>query len=315
MIHIVNGDVPGERLRDCAPLKGEVFVWREMYDFGPFSPQWEEGVSLEDRAAFFEDRIGIPAEQLEMVTRYQEQRLERIPESSRVVLWFEPDRYDQMMLIYLLKRMDRLGLENVDWVDLPEGKSLSNEDLVRLYEDRLPLEKRHMEQAVSAWNAYISTDPRDVERWLETEDNHLPYLFASFRRHLDYFPSAENGLNRVEELAMNRIREQAPTFGELFREVSRAREGDGLSDVHFAALLNELGDGPFPLIRTEKGDGEADGLEGRIFLTPLGEEVLSGSEDRVRASGIDWWLGGARLTRGHCWRRDDRGNLYLDTES
>ncbi|WP_445505493.1 hypothetical protein [Niallia sp. 03091] len=34
MIHIVNGDVVGQKIKN---LEGNVLVWREMYDIGPLS--------------------------------------------------------------------------------------------------------------------------------------------------------------------------------------------------------------------------------------------------------------------------------------
>ncbi|SDC05866.1 protein of unknown function [Melghirimyces thermohalophilus] len=308
MIHIVNGDVWGERLRGCTPLKGEVFVWREMYDLGPFSPDWEREEWIQRRAAFFEERIGLPAEQMKMINRYQEQRLDRIPSTTQVVLWFGSDRYDQLMLLYLLTRMRDGDRKGIDWVEVPAkgADQLSDGDLVRLFEERLPIEEEHLVQAAEVWQAYISDDPRDVERWLHRETGRFPYAFTALRRHIQYFPSCENGLNAVEALALRIIGEESPPFSSLFREVNRQCPEDGLSDVHFAAILNELGDCETPLIQTEASDSG----EGRIHLTPLGKRVLIGTEDRLAACGIDWWLGGVHLTADTDWRRDANGHLY-----
>lgn len=316
MIHIVNGDEFGERLRECRPLEGEVFVWREMLDLGPFSPDWDEEETLLRRAAFFEEKIGLPAERMEMVSRYQEQRLDRIPSSSQVVLWYEPDRYGQLTLLYLLTRMSGRGLEHLDWVEIPERKppsTYTDADLVRLFENRLPLTERHLKQATSAWGAYISPDPRRVEQWLKTNPCFLPDVLTAFRCHLEYFPSAGNGVNGVEELALRKIGEFSPGFHDLFREVSSLRREDGLSDVHFALTLNELGGGCNPLIRLE--GATAVDPEERFVLTPLGEKVLAGEEDRIRVCGIDRWLGGVHLQGPHSWRRNGEDVLVGEEQA
>ncbi len=58
MIHIVNGDEFGERLRESPLLNGEVFVWRELYDLGPFSSGWNEKEMAARRAVFLEEILG-----------------------------------------------------------------------------------------------------------------------------------------------------------------------------------------------------------------------------------------------------------------
>lgn len=304
MIHIVNGDEFGERLRESPLLNGEVFVWRELYDLGPFSSGWNEKEMAARRAVFLEEILGIPADRMEMVLRYQEQRLNRLPLDSQVVFWCAPNRHDQMMLTYLLSRLADRGLQRAEWVKLPgvePPSGLSGPDLVQRFENRQPLGQRHLEQAASAWRSYISPDPRDIEEWLKITPSFLPDLRSVFQRHLEYFPSAFNGLNVVEELILQKIREQPMDFPELFRELSLLREEDGLSQVHLAILLNDLGDISPPLIRFE---GEA-----AIIPTPLGERVLAGEENRLQVCGIDRWLGGVHLRGDSCWCRTAGGML------
>lgn len=304
MIHIVNGDEFGERLRECPGLNGEVFVWRELYDLGPFSPDWDEQEMAARRALFLEETLGIPVDRMEMVLRYQEQRLNRLPLDARVVFWCAPHRHDQMMLTYLLSRLSDRGLQRAEWVELPgvqPPSGLTDPDLVQRFENRRPLGQRHLEQAVSAWRSYISPDPRDIEDWLKTTPSSLPDLRTVFRRHLEYFPSTSNGLNVVEELILQKIREQPLEFRELFREISLLRQEDGLSEVHLAVILNELGGISPPLIRFEG--------ESVMILTPLGEQVLTGEQNRLRVCGIDRWLGGVHLREDSCWCRTAGGML------
>lgn len=313
MIHIVNNDALGEQLSKCEPLKGEIFVWREMYDLGPFSSEWDAKEMITRRASFFEDRIGISKAQFEMISYYQEQRFKRIPQTTTITLWFQSHRHDQLMLLYLLNRINQYGLKCVDWVEVPQKEILSEAVLLHQYENRYSLERQHLKHAVTAWKDYISSDPRNIHRWLGTSFSPLPFVFNAFHRHLDYFPQYQNGLNVIEAQALQVISEHTPTFFELYEEIHQLREDDGLSEVHFAAMLNELGKGCAPLICTERGEGitipDRDRPDRPIMLTSLGESVMAGEKDRIQTCGIDWWLGGVHLTSEGCWRRDSKGCL------
>lgn len=312
MIHLVNGDSLGEKLRDCDEIEGEVFVWREMYDWGPLSQEWSTSEQLERRASFFEERIGLPQEQMLMMGRYQEQRLNMLPYSSHVVLWFEPDRCGQMLFLYLVSRLHRLGITQLEMVRGPYKNKVMDwgeatcEELQHWFRHRAPIDNKQQKQAVSALWAFQSANPQALIRWMEENPPLLPDVHTAFRTHLDYYPSVENGLNKVEELTLQLIHEGVTCFSDLFSQVSTLRLQDGLTDIHFAALLNELGESSKDLIQI---DGAITGDEkSYLTLTTLGHEVLKGKEDRIHTVGIDWWLGGVHLTDGS-WRRSPEDKI------
>ncbi|MDR6225855.1 DUF1835 domain-containing protein [Desmospora profundinema] len=309
MIHIVNGEEWGERLRTWTRIEGEVFVWREMMDFGPFSRDWTIEERIRHRAAFFEERIGFPREQMEMICRYQEQRLERIPPSTSVALWYNSDRYDQLTLLYLAVRIRQLGLKSVFLVEVPQRTTVTEADLNQLWDGRWPMEERELERAEGAWDAFVSPTPIAVHRWLR-EELFLFHLHDAFRCHLEYLPSERNGLNRVEEQALRLVQEGYDDFYEIFQRVAAERPRDGLTDVHFAAILNELtaSEGR-PLLDTNWKEGSSPDrtiTDGPIRLTSEGEAVLAGEVDRVDILGMDWWWGGTRLVHGR-WRLNAEG--------
>ncbi|MFC4077707.1 DUF1835 domain-containing protein [Salinithrix halophila] len=313
MIHIVNGDHWADVLRDCEPLRGEVFVWREMVDFGPFSPDWDETEQAGARATYFEERLGIPAGQMKMVLTYQEQRLKRLPSTSRIVLWFKPNRHDQLMLLYLLFRIRNLDHSRLELVTIPEDLTLANASplaVERIFNERLPLGVEHLEEGAEAWQDYISPVPRGMVERASWENLLFPYLGEAFQMNMEYFPSQQNGLNAVEELSLTLIRNGVDTFQNLFGEVAAARPGDGLNAVHFAAIINELGSANGALLDTVDGlsGKEVLGENDRLQLTPLGKRILEGETDRIRTTGIDWWVGGVHLAEDR-WRRDQDGCL------
>ena len=58
MIHIVNGDALANKMKS---FNGIVMPWREMYDFGPLMINSTQGMLINERALFFEEKVGIPA--------------------------------------------------------------------------------------------------------------------------------------------------------------------------------------------------------------------------------------------------------------
>lgn len=273
--HIVNGDVVGNKI---SSLEGEVIVWREMYDMGPTFTTFAR-VNLKERANYFEELLKIPSELFLKNCNEQEERLENIPKHAEVVLWFEHDRYDQTMLLYLLNRLSNLGIENISMVSIDAYPGyepflgmgqLTEEQLVALYQTKKYLSKEQVLQGAGGWKTYSSGDPNAIEKWLANEDVKLPYVERAFRTHLTYFPSTKNGLNQVELLALGYICEGINTFSELFGKVSNARSDDGLSDFHFSAILGKLAKGSSPLVVVES--------ELPNFAHPVGDAVLKLTE-------------------------------------
>jgi hypothetical protein len=308
--HIVNGDVVGDKIKS---LDGEVIVWREMFDLGPIYPEITVG-RLVERAFYFDNLLQIPHEIYVENTLDQEEKLMNIPTDADVVLWFEHDRYDQTMLLYLLNKLSEEGIKQLSMVSLDSYPGiepflgmgqLTEEQLVKLYEIKKPLTTDQISQGVSGWKAYSSDDPGELERWMAGEPVLLPYVHRAFRTHYTYFPSTKNGLNQIEELALQHMNDEVNTFKELFRKVSNERSDDGLSNLHFSALMAQLAKGKTPLISV---DGELPNFtvssdDAILHLTGFGEAVIKGELDRVDCCDLDWWLGGVHLSDGS-WRWD-----------
>ncbi|WHY73066.1 DUF1835 domain-containing protein [Fictibacillus enclensis] len=312
-VHIVNGDLVGNKLTD---LEGDMIIWREMYDLGPVDPDMNDRL-LKKRAAFFENMLGLPNELFLNTCRQQEQELRSIPIDADITLWFEHDRYDQTMLLYLLKSLKERGLTNLYTVtaDAYPGidpffglGQLTASQLTALHTDRIPITEKQMQEAELGWNAYASDDPRDLVHWLLQGECSLPYTKRALWRHLTYFPSEKNGLNEVEEHIFQLIHEGIGSFTELYQNVTAQQSDDGLSDLHFAAILDHLK----PLLRLTEGtlpSYDAEPEEAVLELTYEGIEVLMEREDRFDYAASEWWLGGAAVQHGE-WRWD--GEKIID---
>ena len=125
-----------------------------------------------------------------------------------------------------------------------------------------------------------------------------PHLLTALTYHRDYFPNEKSGLNEVERLSLQELLQKGTcTFSELFQHISSKRENDGLSDFHFAAILNELMKGKHPLLQSDGPLPNYNHPEpnAKLNITTDGLNVLNGTQSRIDLVGIDWWIGGVHV--------------------
>lgn len=310
MIHIVNGDALANKMKN---FDGFVMPWREMYDFGPLMKNSTKEMFIHERAFFFEQKVGIPASLYMENSRKQEQWLDQLPRDSEIILWFEHDRYDQTMLMYLLNELSTKKFENLSMVSINQYPGiqpfyglaqLTSQQLSELYyTKRKPITKEQVDEAIAGWNAYTSTNPIEIEKWITNSNGHLPFLKKALETHLTYFPSSQNGLNDVENLIVDFIHLRTCSFTEIFQYISEKRINDGLSDLQLAAMLNQYVKGDYPLINLDSPlpNFKHPIPTSKLSLTQFGLDVLQRNTDRFHFTGIDWWLGGVHLNSDQ-WR-------------
>jgi hypothetical protein len=235
---------------------------------------------------------------------------------DEVVLWFEDDLYDQLQLIQLLDFFGRgaargktLSVIVVDGYIPP----LSTDEIKRLDKSRQRVTAEQLELAKRAWKAFGSEDPTSISRLLEQSTTELKYLAAALKRHLEEFPSTENGLSRSEREALSAIQVGHSTPVAAFLEAARKQESIFLGDIIFYSYLERLSGRTNALITWKDGtpviaptsERSREFVEGELALTPLGREVLAGRQDWQRINKKTRWLGGVEIKPGEGgWRWD-----------
>jgi len=321
MLHIVNGDSVGEKLRGNVP--GDILVWREIDSDGPIFIDPTEERSRMLRARYLERTMGIPTADYVRMCEEQERTLSRCRQHEEIVLWFEHDLFDQTMLCYLLHRFARLPLERTRLSLLCIGAfpglepfrglgELSSDQLSALMSSREPVGRDVLALGSAVWEAYASSAPSPLLDLLQGDTAALPYVREAFRLHLSRFPSTRNGLGIVEQTTLERIREGASDPLKLFAEVGRQLHGLGMGDLSYWHCLARMSQGAYPLLRIEGlrrfpsyREPEPSFRQCTVILTETGNRVLSGEKDWVELNGIDEWYGGVQL-QGHAvpWRWD-----------
>lgn len=337
MLHIVNGDVVGEKLKR-AGIAGDILVWREIYTHGPAFAEMEKPENRKLRAAYLEETLAIP--QAEYM-RFCEQQEKQAGEQDEIVLWFEHDLFDQTMLCKLLHRYERFGSalgrpkSDLNFICIGEypGKpafrglgELDPSQLAGLFGTRQHVSDEMVRLGAGLWEAYASAEPGKLARLLESDTSALPFADSAFRAHLARLPSQRSGLGSIEQAALEAVASGKGQLIPLFQEASGRLSLLGLGDLEFWHWLGGMIGGPAPLLEPEGetalrlpgygGPATASDL-GRmtVRMTPLGQDVLAGRRDWQELKEREEWLGGMRIRNGFDWRWDpDSGTVVGPNE-
>jgi RNA polymerase sigma factor (sigma-70 family) len=312
VLHIVNGDVVGEKLRQGI-VQGDVLVWREVYSHGPvfLEPAAKDNRSV--RAQYLEQTMGIPQMEFIQGSKRQEKALADFHKYEEVVLWFEHDLFDQTMLCYLLHwfskqtmlttKLSLLCIGEYPGIELFRGLGqLSVEQMGTLSGTWKLIGTKELEIGKALWEAYASPNPELLQQRLTTDISALPFALDAFQAHLSRFPSTTNGLGIVEQITLEMIHGGIKSPYELFKNVGDKLHILGMGDLQYWHILRTMVQNPYPLLQTH-GFNDFPGYNDSVMpfkdcelaLTELGKNVLAGNEDWVQKKGIDEWYGGVHL--------------------
>lgn len=311
-LHIVNGDAFGDKLRKSS-IDGEILVWRESLYEGPIGMQMSDSVLLSGRASYMFGKHGIPEDMFTSNTLHQEEQLAMLSREAReIVLWFDQDLFDQLMLCYLLTRLSALHI-GPDRLSLIQYDQTIEHQITQLYSEVSPVTEGQFNIAAKVWSAYSNSEPLSLAALMEEDLSELSFLKRALEANLDRYPSMQNGLSSLEQLTLEEIDRSEGSLYSLFQHVSEKASDYGLGDLQFWGLLEKLQLCAHPLISLTGGDrfpkyGESlpDHFENwRVRLTNTGKLVLTGKEDHIALNGIDDWIGGVHLNgKQHIWRLD-----------
>ena len=235
MLHITNGDCAVAVLSQV--VQGPVLPWRDVLHEGPV----RAGLSLEDlsreRAQFIASAGWASFSEVEAQLKARDAAFRRAGEHDEIVLWFEHDLYDQLQLIQVLDGLSALRGPPISLVCEAEYLgSMAPERAAELFSLRTPLTRRHFQEAQSAWVAFRSSDPLEIDA---SKPKALPFLGAALRRHLEEFPWTTDGLSRSQRQIREALKDGPVPLSELFRRTHE--EPAFLGDTTLAWYVERLG--------------------------------------------------------------------------
>jgi len=257
----------------------------------------------------------------------QQEALAASADHDEVVLWFEHDLFCQLHLLYLLDWFSQNGISQTKLSLICIGEflgkenfrglgELTPEELASLFPKRQAVKSAQLNLAASAWQAYRSADPTQIERFLQVDSSVLQFVGPALRAHLQRFPSSGNGLGRIENRLLQLIQRGANRFGDLFVQFAATESVYGFGDAQLWFTLRRMTSVKQPLLTITNCENEPMNQqvltaevarEGKLALTEAGDAILRASADFVAINGIDQWLGGVHLSGAKAsWRWDEQ---------
>lgn len=326
MIHIRCGNDMRPAF-EASGLPGEYLSCADPLCDGPTPADTEGAAWREVRAGFASEAYGVTLEQAERSLSEQEAGLSRAESADEVVLWFEHDIFDQIILISLLERFarqaPRMARPTLICIDSYPGierffgfAQLAPEALSDLYAKRAEVTDEQFEIATRAWAAYRHTDPAPIETMLTEDNTALPFLASALLRHLEDFPGLRGGLARTERQALMAVTDSPQTAEQVFGANQAMEEARWCGDTMYWSWLRRLAGGRLPALKIEGPENwymeRAMAAQTTITLTRAGQALMSGAADWVELAGIDRWLGGVHLHGEQAaWRWDDAGRRLV----
>jgi hypothetical protein len=290
MLHVTNGTSVSLA---ATGLGGEVLTWLDVLHEGPVPAGISDDELRRIRALFLDTEWPGYQSAAEDLAR----RDQALGAHDEVVLWFEHDLFDQLQLIQILDRLrnSRARLSMI-CIERYLGR-MSGDELAALWPSRRAVADAERELATTAWRAFRSSDPMDVQTLLARDTSALPFLAGALRRHLQQFPWIGNGLSRTERQILQVLSDRPHTFQTLFPAEQKMEERIFMGDSRLMRYVRGLANCRAPLIQEE---------DDVYRLTDAGGEVLAGSADHIRLNGINRWLGGVHLIGSDSlWRWDE----------
>jgi hypothetical protein len=203
LLHIRCGDDILERLKE-ANLPGDMIRWADALCQGP--TPW--GLIGDDwctvRARHAADNYGLTFEQAMEFLSAQDRDLERFRSHEAVLLWFEHDPFDQIVLIYLLDWFSHQELGTTRLLLISSARHLGYmhaQQLAVLFESKQHVTSEQIALARRAWRAYCAPEPESIQSLIQSDTSALPFLRGALIRHCQEFPSRRNGLGLTEQPA------------------------------------------------------------------------------------------------------------------
>ena len=323
MLHIVDGESVAGTLREAA-VPGEIGIYGDLKYEGPAPAGLDPQAWCNVRAQFLSDKLGFAREDALAFLQASFLTLEAASKHEEIVLWLDHRLSDQLILIELLDWFSRTKREESHLNLICVGQyadirnfvglgQLTSDQLTSLFDTRRAVSDAQILLGSTAWNAFTAPDPKAIERVLQEDTSPLPFLAAALRRHLQQFPSIDNGLSRTEQQCLSVLREQGALSAiKLFFAVQQTESPLFMGDLSFFAILNEMASVHHPLIEIENvgkvgsGDDESSIAHSMTRISDTGLRVLQSQLDHIQLNGIDRWLGGVHLSgSAAAWRWDD----------
>lgn len=304
LLHVANGTSTTMTI-EAAGIPGITSIWADPLHDGPVPGGLDDDALM---AVRMQEHAASPAAadpQNDM--RLWRQVIAQHEAWDEVVLWYEHDLFDQLILLQLLPWL-RAHVPAAKAVSLicvgsfpghPNFHGLGElqpVELASLFDTRQPVEPAHYDLAARGWDAFRQPTPEGLDKLRLGDTSALPFLARALTRFLEEYPWVADGLSRTERRLLTLARDGRADWPASFARMHEGEDAYYVTDTAYGELLKTLSTCEPPLLTTNVPSPS---------LTATGRDVLDACADRVKLCGIDRWFGGVHL-QGHDvpWRWD-----------
>lgn len=240
--HLLNGDALKEQFP--AAIEGEKLIFRECLVDGPVGAETAEAF-YEERMQFLKEHYGAKGKE-EYVHLFLSQmnRLDQLPHTTPLYLWFEADLFCQVNLWYCLHRLKKNNKTAGLYVVMPPDYSpfsfgaLQEQELRECYEKAIPITK--IEAWAHLWEAYQTNNTSKMVQVAEGLQQEYPFVYAAVQAQLERIPSKNNLGRPLERLKAIQKEWNTQDFGVIFREFHKTEAPYGFGDLTVKRLWKEV---------------------------------------------------------------------------
>jgi hypothetical protein len=307
---------------ELAGFRGMFLEFADPFCQGPV-PDLPLPLMVQKRADFIADAYGLTPNQAMAREQAEYAALAQSGDFKHIVLWFEHDSYDQLILAFLLDffgflrpdaKVELICVDRVPGVENFRGLGqLEPDRLGELWEKaRQPVSDTFYDLGRKVWAAIRSSDPTDLATLARSPSNTrpIPIMAGALQRHLQELPSTVNDLGLTQQLVLEILAEHGDLpAGRVFGRLMRDKDPlPWLGDTMFWHVLEDM--------RQTEGatlfdidDASLPWQDRVLTLTETGAQVMRGEKRFFEFYRGTRWVGGVEVSaNGPCphWNPETR---------
>lgn len=309
-LHITNGDIAAKLIRDFDP-DGVVIPWRDVLHEGPLHTH-TRAIYLAERARFIAGSGWAEDSAVRAMLEERDAAVLGAARNSQVVLWFEPDLYDQLQLLDVASLLSCVtGAPPIHSIE--PGMYLGTarpEQLPDLFAGRRRVLGDELSAAHDVWFALGDGDPRSVEAAL-ARATPFRYVGSALRRFFEELPWMSDSLSRLERAVLVALSDGASALRDVFRMTSQSEEWVFCGDSAWMLVIDRLSTAPALVTAPARNVDGQPRWESPLSLTELGRSALNGSVGPEHSLPRERWWAACPIDPATPYRWDGDRSLVV----
>ena len=242
--HILNGDALESHFPE--QILGEKIIARECLVDGSV-----EGLSLselyETRWQFLNDNYGDCSRKSYFSKTVSEfEKVQDIPISSEVNLWFEDDLFCQVNFWFIINLISQNYQGQTVFLIRPKINSeysfgsMNKQELVAAFQNRIKIELLEIKALSQLWNLYRQNDIEEMIKIARRLNDKFPFLEPAINAHKERFPHNERPGRPSQSLIDIMTEFGSHDFRRVFREFCKLESIYGFGDLQVRRLFDDI---------------------------------------------------------------------------